>query len=69
VCNFGFSVHANFIDEVVAYAIPLDVCAVISEIPYLYVRDLCLEEGKTNTTRLKMEKILYMHIKENQNSH
>jgi hypothetical protein len=39
-CKFKFSISANFIDEVEAYVIPLDVFGVILGSPYLYIRDV-----------------------------
>lgn len=38
-CQFEFAINQNFVDEVVAYVVPLDVCGVILGSPYLYVRD------------------------------
>jgi hypothetical protein len=38
-CKFKFSINQNFVDEVVANVVPLDICGVILGSPYLYVRD------------------------------
>jgi hypothetical protein len=36
----------NFVDEVVANVVPLDVCGVILGSPYLYVRDAIFKEER-----------------------
>jgi hypothetical protein len=38
-CKLKFSINHNFVDEVVANVVPLDICGVILGSPYLYVRD------------------------------
>jgi hypothetical protein len=38
-CKFKFTINQNYVDEVVADVVPLDVCRVILGSPYLYVRD------------------------------
>jgi hypothetical protein len=38
-CKFKFSINQNFVDEVVADVVPLDICGVILGSPYLYARD------------------------------
>ena len=38
-CKFRFSINQNFVDEVVADVVPLDICGVILGIQYLYMRD------------------------------
>jgi hypothetical protein len=38
-CKFKFVINPNFVDEVVEYVVPLDICGVILGSPYLYVRD------------------------------
>jgi hypothetical protein len=37
--KFKFAINHKFVNENVVYVVPLDVCGVILEIPYLYVRD------------------------------
>jgi hypothetical protein len=38
-CKIKFFVSADFIDEVVLYVVPLDVCGVVFEIPRMYMKD------------------------------
>jgi hypothetical protein len=38
-CNIKFVVSVDFIDKVELDAVPLDICGVVSEIPYIYMMD------------------------------
>jgi hypothetical protein len=38
-CKIKFSINKNFVDEVVADVVPLDICGFILGSPYLCVRD------------------------------
>jgi hypothetical protein len=53
-CKFKFSINQNYVDEVVAYVVPLDVCGVILGSPYLYVRDAIFRR-RANQYRLVKE--------------
>jgi hypothetical protein len=53
-CRFKFSINQNFMDEVVADVVPMDVCGVILRRPYLYVRDAIIGGVKTIIGLLKM---------------
>jgi len=39
-CKFKSDTNQNFVDEVFAYVVPLDICEVILGSPYFYVRDV-----------------------------
>jgi hypothetical protein len=39
-CKFKYDINQNFVDEVFAYVVPLDICEVILGSPYFYVRDV-----------------------------
>jgi hypothetical protein len=41
-CKIKFSINENFVDEVVADVVSLDICGVILGSPYFYVRDAIL---------------------------
>lgn len=38
-CKITFSTSANYIDEVEVDVVPLDVCGVVFDSPYMYMRD------------------------------
>jgi len=63
-CKLRFTITVNFVDEVEANVVPLDICGLVLGSPYLYDRRALFYRGKISIIYLKIKlNTLYMHIK------
>ena len=58
-CKIRFSIIANFVDEVEANVVPLDICGLVLGSPYLYDQKSIFYRGK-NKYHLFKDKIEYI---------
>ena len=58
-CKLRFSITANFVDEVEADVVPLDICGLVLGSPYLYDHQAIFYRGK-NKYHLFKDKIEYI---------
>ena len=62
-CKLRFAITANFVDEVEADVVPLDICGLVLGSPYLYDRQAIFytRENKYHLFKDKIEYIVWAH--------